>query len=263
MQDDALDTVWRRTASTIYQKPTDSKIIGSVEFDITDLNAYIQNKRRAGIKVTPTHVFALATARAVAQRVPAMNTFIRRGSVVAHPQIDAMVSVLLKNAQMGTIRLENADQLTLDDAAALMTEKIKQARTVTDDSDRLKHLLARIPWPFRGWVYQLLYTLTVRWGVSLPGLGTHRFGSFVVSNIGSLGLDIGYPALLPAANISFVLILGGQAEKPCVVDGKIVIRTFLKVGIAMDHRTLDASHGGELFKFLKGIIRNPALLEEV
>jgi pyruvate/2-oxoglutarate dehydrogenase complex dihydrolipoamide acyltransferase (E2) component len=256
-----LDTDWRRTAATIYQKPSDSKIIGSVEFDITDMNAYIQHKRSLGTKVTPTHIFTLATARAVAQRVPAMNTFIRRGKVEAHPQIDAMVSVLLKNAQMGTVRMENADQMTLDAAVATMTEKVKAARTVTDDSDDLKHMLARIPWPIRGWVYQLLYTLTVRWGISLPGLGTHRFGSFVVSNIGSLGLDIGYPALLPAANIAFVLILGGQEEKPCVVDGQIAIRTFLKVGIAMDHRMLDASHGGELFKYLKTIIRNPQVLE--
>ncbi|PSR12757.1 MAG: dehydrogenase [Bacteroidetes bacterium] len=257
-----LNSPWRKTAATIYQKPRDSKIIGSVELDITVLNAFIQQQRQAGLKVTLTHVITLATARAMATELPALNTYIRRGNVVSHPQIDATISVLLKNAQMGTIRLEHADQLTLAEAVAAMTDKVKIARTTKDGSQELKTMLARIPWPFRQWMYQLLYTLTVRWGFNLPGLTAHRFGSFVVSNIGSLGLDIGYPALLPAANISFVLILGGHQEKPCVVDGQIVPRTLLKLGIAMDHRLLDAAQGGELFRYLKQVVRWPEVLLE-
>ncbi|MEZ4984213.1 MAG: 2-oxo acid dehydrogenase subunit E2 [Saprospiraceae bacterium] len=258
---DLLNSDWRKTAATIYEKPRDSKIIGSVEFDVTELNAYIRNKRAEGIKVTPTHIFTLATARAIATEIPAMNTFIRRGNVVAHPSVDATVSVLLKDAKMGSIRIENADQLTIDEAVALFTDKVKTARHQSDDSQRLKSMFGRIPWPFRQWLYDIMFLLNLRWGLPLPGVSTHQFGSFVLSNIGSLGLDIGFPALLPAANISFVLILGGQQEKPCVVDGQIVPRTLLKVGIAMDHRLLDASHGGLLFKYLKQVVRNPALLE--
>lgn len=255
------NTPWRKTAATIYRKPTDSKILGSVEFDVTELNAYIQRKRQEGLKVTPTHIFTLATARAIAQRVPAMNTYVRRGSICAHPSIDATVSVLLPGGQMGAIRLEKADQLSLRQAIGLMQDKVRRARSTHDEREGLKNRLANIPWPFRPWLYRLLYLLNVQWGIPLPGMSTHQFGSFVVSNIGSLGLDIGYPALLPAANVSFVLILGGQEEKPCVVEGQIVPRTLLKVGIAMDHRLLDASHGGDLFRFLKQVVRQPEVLE--
>lgn len=257
-----LNTPWRRTAATIYEKPTDSKIIGSVEFDVTKVNAYIQRKRQAGIKVTPTHIFTLATARAIAERVPAMNTYVCRGNIRSHPQIDAVISVLLPQGRMGSVRLEQADQLDIATAVDQLQQKVKRARREQDDNQGAKHMLARIPWPFRKWVYRLLHTLTVKWGLSVGGFTPFRFGSFVVSNIGSLGLDIGYPALLPAANVSFVLMLGGQQDKPCVVDGEITVRTFLKVGIAMDHRTLDGSHGGELFKYLKKIMREPELLEK-
>lgn len=260
---ETFNTPWRRTAATIYRKPSDSKIIGSVSFDVTELNRYIQSHRQAGVKVTPTHVFTLATARAIAEVVPEMNTYIRRGKVVSHPQIDATVSVLLKGGQMGSVKLSRADQLTLREAVSGLSQKIKQARQQADESQRLKNRLGNIPWPLRNGVYRLLHWLTVTMGVSLPGLSPHQFGSFVVSNIGSLGLDIGYPALLPAANLSFVLLLGGQEERPAVVNGEIVIRTFLKVGIAMDHRMLDASHGGALFKYLKKVIRKPQQLEEM
>ncbi|WP_367389723.1 2-oxo acid dehydrogenase subunit E2 [Lewinella sp. LCG006] len=262
MESNALNTPWRKTASTIYQKPNDSKIIGSVEFDITDLNTFIQQKRSEGLKLTPTHVFTLATARAIAEKIPEMNSFIRRGKVELHPQIDAMVSVLLPKGQMGSVKLENVDKLSLEETVEQLSNKIKIARQQNDESEKLKNGLGSIPWPFRQWVYRLIYLLNIRWGIDLPGLSTHRFGSFVVSNIGSLGLDVGYPALFPVANVPFVLILGGIQEKPWVVDGEICIRTIMKVAIAMDHRMIDASHGGQLFAYLKRIVKQPSLLEK-
>ncbi len=263
MDSSSLNTPWRKTASTIYQKPNDSKIIGSVEFDVTNLHAYIQEKRRAGLKLTPTHIFTLATARAIAEKIPAMNSFIRRGKVELHPQIDAMVSVLLPKGQMGSVKLEKVDQLSLEEAVTQLSVKIKLARQQNDESEKLKNGLGNIPWPFRIWIYKLIYLLNIRWGIDLPGLSTHRFGSFVVSNIGSLGLDIGYPALFPVANVPFVLILGGSQQKPWVIDGQIRVRTIMKVAIAMDHRMIDASHGGQLFAYLKRIVKQPSLLEEI
>lgn len=259
---ETLNTAWRKTAATIYKKPTDSKIIGAVEFDITDLMAYVKRKRKEGLKVTPTHIFALATARAVRENIPEMNTFIRMGKVTAHPSIDAMISVLLPGGQMGSVRLSSADEYSLAEAVPKLQEQIRMARKTVDESQKLKERLGKIPWPFRNWVYQLFYLINIRWGIDLPGLNTHQFGSFVVSNIGSLGLEIGYPALFPVANVPFVLILGGIKEMPWVVKGEIVPRTIMKVSIAMDHRVLDASHGGKLFLYLKKIVRQPELLDK-
>ena len=99
-------------------------------------------------------------------------------------------------------------------------------------------------------------------GISLPGLAAHRFGSFVVSNIGSLGLEVGFPALFPVGQVPFVLILGGIREQPWVVDGQITVRTIMQLSIAMDHRLLDASHGGRLFRYLKNVVRQPEVLED-
>ena len=56
-ENNPLNTSWRKTALTIYKKPVDSKIFGSVEIDITDLEKYIAKKRKSGIKITLTHFF--------------------------------------------------------------------------------------------------------------------------------------------------------------------------------------------------------------
>ena len=75
---ETLNTTWRKIASTIYKKPVDSKIFGSVEIDITDLEIYIQAKRKAGVKITLTHFFLLATARAIKEEIPEFNTYVKR-----------------------------------------------------------------------------------------------------------------------------------------------------------------------------------------
>lgn len=260
-----LNSGWRKVASSIYRRPTDSKLFGSVEMDITDLEIYISEKRKNGVKATLTHIFILAAARALKEEIPELNTYIKRGNVVLREHIDVMVSVLLRESQMGSILIRDADTLTLGELVKAMSEEVKNSRQGNENKTmQIKDKLARIPWPVRGWVFRMLKTITADWGLSFPSLGlsANSFGSFVVSNIGNVGLDMGYPALLPSSNVSFVLVLGGVNRKPAVVGEQILPRTILSLGAALDHRVVDASHGGLLFRYLKKIVKNPELLDE-
>jgi pyruvate/2-oxoglutarate dehydrogenase complex dihydrolipoamide acyltransferase (E2) component len=243
---DTFNTAWRKTASTIYKKPVDSKILGSVEIDITDLETYIQTQRKAGVKITLTHFFLLATARAIKDEVPELNTYLKRGNIYAFPQIDATVSVLMNNGEMGSVKMQNIDAYNLAELADYLRKEIQIAQKGEDRSKNQKEALAHIPWPLRGYVYRIIRYITVHLGLSIPflGLSANNFGAFFLSNIGSIGLDIGYPALFPSANVSFVLIMGGVAKKPWVVNNEIVPRTVMTLGAALDHRIIDASHGG-------------------
>lgn len=266
MKENPLNTAWRKTASTIYKKPIDSKIFGSVEIDITDLEQYINQKRKEGVKITLTHFFLLATARAIKEQIPELNTYVKRGNIYSFEQIDATVSVLLANGEMGSVKMQNVDKLTLQDAAVKMKEEINKSYKGDENATmKMKERLAGIPWPFRGWVYHTIRYITTTLGISIPSLGlsANNFGSFILSNIGSIGLDVGYPALMPSANIAFVLIMGGVSKKPWVVNDQIVPRTIITLGAALDHRVIDASHGGKLFKYLKKAVNNPKMLEVV
>ena len=260
-----LNTTWRKVASSIYRRPTDSKIFGSVEIDITDLEAYIAEKRKIGIKATLTHIFILAAARALRKEVPELNTYIKRGNVKMRDHIDVMVSVLLRESKMGSVLIKDADKLTLEEVIKILNDEVKSSRQGSGNTTmQIKDKLAGIPWPLRGWVFRFLKTITADLGFSFPSLGlsANSFGSFVVSNIGSVGLDMGYPALFPSSNVSFVLVLGGVNRKPAVVGEEILPRTILSLGAALDHRVVDASHGGMLFRYLKKIVKNPELLDQ-
>lgn len=258
------NTNWRKVASSIYKKPIDSKIYGTVDLDVTDLEKYISQKRKEGVKTTLTYILTLIVGRAIRQSVPELNTFVKRGKIIQRDQVDATVSVLLPGGQMGSVKVENADQLTIAELTDTIAREISDSRK-GDENDTMqsKGTLASIPWPFRNWVFKLYRTLTIHWGISMPvlGLDSNSFGSYVISNIGSVGLDTGYGSLLPSSNVSVVWILGSIVKKPVVINDEIVPRRIMALSATLDHRVVDGSHGGRMFRQIKHYIKNPELLE--
>jgi len=256
---------WRKVASTIYKKPADSKIFGMVELDVTELERYIAQKRKEGIKTTLTYLITLIVGRAIRQAVPELNTYVKRGKIVQRKQVDATVSVLLPGGQMGSVKVENADQLTTAEISEEIGKNIANSRKGNEnDAMQSKSLLAKLPWPFRNWLFKIYRTITINWGISVPGIGldSNSFGSYIVSNIGTVGLDTGYGSLLPSSNISFVFILGAIGKKPVVINDEIAIRRVMWLSSTLDHRVVDGSHGGTLFRFIKKMAKNPELLDE-
>lgn len=260
---DQLNTDWRKVSAAIYKKPVDSKIFGSVEVDVTDLEAFIRKQRKSGLKITLTHIITLIIARAIKDEVPELNCFIRRGKVVKRKTIDAMISVLVDDLEMSSVKVNNVDQLNLSALVEELGNAIKKLRSGNENKTmKMKGTISSIPWPFRIWFFNLIKTLTIGWGVSIPSIGltANNFGSYVVSNIGSIGLDTGYPALFPVSNVAMVFVIGGVQKKAVVVNDRVVIRRMMSLSCTLDHRAVDAIHGGRLFRCIKRMVREPEKL---
>lgn len=261
-----FNTNWRKTAAALYRKPTDSKVFGTVELDVTELEQFIAEKRRQGLKITLTHIFLLAIARAYREAVPELNCYVRMGRIVPRRHVDAGLSVLINNGtEMSSVKVPDADRLTLAELAAWLDAELSRSRQ-GDENEVMnnKSMLARIPWPFRNWIVNLVRLITIDLGFSIPfmGISPHSFGSFLLTNTGSVGIDVGYAALMPLSNLSAVISMGFPQSKPAVVDGQIVPRRLLPLSAVMDHRVVDALHAGRLFRYFKKIVREPELLEK-
>jgi pyruvate/2-oxoglutarate dehydrogenase complex dihydrolipoamide acyltransferase (E2) component len=263
-KDIQFNTTWRKVASTIYKKPVDSKIFGGVEFDITELEKFVSSKRKEGLKITFTHFFVLAIAKALKKEIPEFNTYIRRGKINSRPSIDAVVSVLQSDESMSSIMIPKADEFNFKNLELYMnSEIIKSRRGDENGTMKNKNFIALLPWPFRNWFFYIYKTIAINWGIYMPvlGLSPNSFGSFLITNIGSLGIDYGFPALLPSSNLSFVFVMGGIQKKPVVINDEIVIRKMMSVSIVFDHRLTDASHAARLLRFLKQAIKHPYQFE--
>jgi len=258
-----LNTDWRKVSAAIYRKPMDSKIFGSVQVDVTELEEFVSMQREKGLKITLTHIFTLIVARALRDEVPELNCFIRRGNVIHRKSVDAMISVLVRDMEMSSVRIQNVDKLGLEELQKALNSEIQKLRQGDEDKTmKMKSSIAAIPWPFRGWIFNLIRVLTINLGVSLPSIGltANNFGSFVMTNIGSIGLDTGFPALFPVSNVAMVFVMGGINEVPRVVNGEILPRRIITLSCALDHRAVDAIHGGRLFRYIKKSVREPSLL---
>jgi pyruvate/2-oxoglutarate dehydrogenase complex dihydrolipoamide acyltransferase (E2) component len=264
---DRFNTPWRVTSAAIYTTPTDSRVYGTLDIDVTDAKKFIDRKRAEGIKITMVHMATAVLARAMAFDAPEMNCFIRRGAVVGRKHIDVMVPVQVGGETGVTAAIiRNAHARTVSDIAAEIRDKASRSREGEEiKAAQNKYLLNRVPWPLRRPIFRLLKWITVDMGVEIRALGlsAHSFGSFVVSDIGSFGLNTGMTALMPAAKVPCVVVLGKIEEKPVVRKGEIVVRTILPLTGTFDHRIVDGMQIGKLARGLKRAFRKPEWLDQI
>lgn len=264
---DQFNTPWRVTAAAIYTTPTDSRVYGTLDIDVTDAKRFLDEKRREGVKITMTHIATAVLARAVAFDVPEMNCFIRRGRVVGRKRLDVTVPVAIGGGDgVSAILIKDAHARTVTSIAEEIRSRAEENRSGSESrTAKNKYLLNRIPWPFRRPVFRFLKWITIDMGLTIKALGlsADSFGSFVVSDIGSFGLNTGMTSLMPAAKIPAVIVLGKIEDKAVVRKGEMVIRTMLPLTGTFDHRIVDGLQIGKLARGIKRNFRRPEWLDTV
>lgn len=255
------------TSAAIYTTPTDSRVYGTLDIDVTDAAQFLRDKREQGVKITMVHLATVVLARAIAFDVPEMNCFIRRGAVVGRERMDVMVPVQVGgDAGVTAVLIRDAHARSVTSIAEEIRGKAQASRAGQEiKAAQNKYLLNRVPWPLRRPVFRLLKWITVDMGMEIEALGlsAHSFGSFVLSDIGSFGLNTGMTSLMPAAKVPAVIVLGKMEEKPVVKNGDVVIRTILPLTGTFDHRIVDGMQIGKLARGIKRNFRKPRWLDEV
>ena len=265
MKYDKYNTPWRLVANTVFGPPKSGKLYGTMDVDITETEEYIWSERKANRKITMTSIAIAAIAKTLAEDTPEINCFIRRGRIIPRDYIDVSTAVLLKGGEaMSTVIIKEADTKTVLEIANELKEKAFEARQGDEDEAMdSKHALAKIPWPFRKWIYLLIRFVIYGLGIKIKSIGIsdRSFGSITLTNVGSIGLTNSFPALMPMAKLPAVIAIGKIEKRPVVIKDEIVIRTILAGSAAFDHRLVD---GIQIARFVKGVIRriqNPKLMD--
>jgi len=84
-------------------------------------------------------------------------------------------------------------------------------------------------------------------------------GTFTLSNLGALGVDFFTSILNPPQ--AGILSIGALAERPAVVNGTLVVRPSMIVGLTIDHRVTDGAAGARFLADLRARIET-ATIEE-
>ena len=201
----------------------------------------------------------------VFREMPDANAILRFNRIYLRERISIFFQVALEDQETGEIDLsgvlvEDADQKALPQIIDEFEAKVGAVRKGTDQElEKTRSSMKKLPLllmrPFLDFVGFLLYGLNL--DLRAFGLPKDAFGSALVTNIGSLGIDEAYVPLIPYARTTLLIAMGAVKEEPVVKNGEIVIARRMALNATFDHRVLDGAHCVTMSRVLRRCFENP------
>lgn len=224
-----------------------------LELDVTPVRQQLHDhKRRTGESMSFTAFIVSRFARAIDQDRSVQAYRSWRNQLVIFDAVDV---VTLIETERGSVALPHiiraANQRTFrqihDEIRAVQArpERSKQASTLTRLAPHLPAFVRRLGYPYL---------------LASPQRFRRNAGTCVVTSVGMFGHGSGWGiAFVPMHTLG--LTVGGIAEKPGVIDGRIEVREYLDLTITFDHDIVDGAPAARFAQRLKDAIETSDALE--
>jgi pyruvate/2-oxoglutarate dehydrogenase complex dihydrolipoamide acyltransferase (E2) component len=259
---------FRKVAMGTWRVAKDPSVYGYMEVDVTRSLEMIEDySRKKGVRVTLTHLVGKAVAHCLNQR-PEINGMIRGSRIYLRDNVTLFFQVNIpgkgpdkvKEATLSGCTVENAENLSSAEIADKIQKKVELIRSHKDpEFSKNMDMFKFIPWFLCGWYLDLASFLIygLNWDLNFLGLPRDPFGSVMITNVGSLGIDVAYAPLCPYTRVPLLVTVGAVKKKPWVVDDQIQIRQIMSVTVTFDHRMIDGIHAAKLSEEFKKCFENP------
>ncbi len=260
-----MNPLRRKLAIATWDGPREPNIYGRMTLDAEPALAYVEALRKtSGEKVTLTTVIGKAVAMAL-RATPTLNGYIRLGEFVPHERVCVTFLVSFEDGKnLAKAKVDDLDRKSVLEATVELRELADRLRQGRDASfNRSMGPVRMLPsWALKALVRATGFA-TTNLGVSLPSLGLEAFpfGSCVITNVGTFGLDEGYVPPTPFAGVPLWVLIGAAKDAPMAVDGEVVVRKQVTLTATIDHRFMDGAQGATLAKTIRRVMENPSELE--
>jgi pyruvate/2-oxoglutarate dehydrogenase complex dihydrolipoamide acyltransferase (E2) component len=258
-------SAFRRIALGTWRTTYDPSVYGSMTVNIGESLKYIEEFRTAtGERLTLSHLIAKAVA-ATLLKIPDANAIVRFNRIYLRERISVFFQVAMKDAKTGEIDLtgatvEDADKKSLKTICEEFNTRVATVRAGKDkDLEGTRSMFKRIPYYLLFPVLQFIGFLTYTLNLDLSRFGVPKdaFGSVMVTNIGSLGLESAFVPLVPYSRVALLFAVGAVKREPVVSNDKIVVADTLSLFVTFDHRILDGSHAAVMASTMREWLENP------
>jgi pyruvate/2-oxoglutarate dehydrogenase complex dihydrolipoamide acyltransferase (E2) component len=256
---------FRRIAIGTWRTTYDPTVYGTLALRADRVLAYLEElRRRTGKRVTLSHLMAKAVSITLSE-MPDANAVLRRNRIYLRQDIGVFFQVALEDAETGEIDLSgatifDAHKKSLVDIVTEFEDKVGSVKKRTDKQlESTRGLFKRIPYRFLNTVLDLLGWLSFELNLDLrwAGIPSDPFGSVMITNIGSLGLEGAYVPLVPYSHVPLLIALGAVKDEAVVEGGAIVPGKVLRAFATFDHRVLDGMHAARMTKTLQRLFADP------
>jgi hypothetical protein len=254
---------FRKLAIGSWKTAYDPTVYGTMTLRMDKAIAYIEAfRQKTGIRLTVTHLLARAMAEAL-HRCPDANALLRFNRIYLRKRIT--ISTLVVQTEGGKVdltsaKIDDAEQKSLREIAAELEAAIQRVRQRQDEMlEKGKGTIQRIPYLFLNLFTWLIsfFMYTLNWDMTWAGMPRDAFGSAIVTNVGSLGLDTAYVPLVPYTRVPIFIAPGAIKDAAVVEDGKVVVGKIMNVNASFDHRFIDGFHASILANTFREMLENP------
>lgn len=256
---------FRRIAIGTWETTYDPSVYGTMEVRMDKAVDYLARFRaKTGKRVTVTHLVAKAMAAAL-QRMPDANAILRFNKIYLRKNIGVFFQVAMDDEGEGKIDLSGAtlydvEQKSLVAIIEEFEEKVRKVKKREDPAlEGTRSTMKKIPFPLLNTTLKFLSFLAYTLNLDMRAFGVPKdaFGSVMITNIGSIGLEQAFVPLVPYSRVPILLALGAVKDQPVVENGQIVPAKVMKVNATFDHRFIDGLHAAIMSKVLREHMDRP------
>ncbi|MCB9557277.1 MAG: 2-oxo acid dehydrogenase subunit E2 [Deltaproteobacteria bacterium] len=258
-------STFRRIALGTWRTTGDPSVYGSVDVRMDSALRYIEEfRQKTGRRLTVTHLVARAIAQ-VLKETPDANALLRFSRIYLRKRIGVFLQVAMTDQGEGKVDLSGVTvydvaERTLVELVDDVQTKVELVRQRSDPHlERSRKLMDRIPSPLIGPALSALSFLTLGLNLDLSRFGIPRdpFGSVMVTNVGSLGLDTAFVPLIPYSRVPILIAVSAVKDTPVVEDGKVVPAKVMRLNATFDHRFIDGYHAATMSKTVRAWLEHP------
>ena len=248
----------------MYPNRCDNEAFMSMRINIEKTEEYIRNKNKeSDVKIGIFEVIIAAVLKTIKLR-PHMNRFIANNTMYQRNEITAAFTVkknFRDDGEETLARVVAEDKDTLETINKKVVDQIEFCKNFEDESTKAMNFIKHLPGKhFIGWLARLLDKHGL---MPKSVIATDPYQcSVVLTNLGSIGMNIGYHHLMNWGTNSLFVVVGKKKKKPHYdADGNMTMRREISLSMTIDERISDGFYYARTLKLLKKLIENPELLD--
>ncbi len=260
-------STFRKMAIGTWKSAADPSVYGLLEINMTKAQVFIERiESEEGVRLTPAHLVGKAIAVALKKR-PELNGMIRGSRLYLREFVTLFYQVNIpggkdgvEKANLSGITIEKAENKSVIEISEELRERAQKVREGRDEVlKKNMNLFKFIPWFLTRWYLNLgsflMYGLNLN--MTWAGLPRDPFGSVMITNIGSLGVDKAWAPLVPYSRVPLLIAVGKVSDQVVAENGVPVVRPLLPLCVTFDHRFIDGAQAAAIASEIKECFRNP------
>ena len=249
----------------MYPNRCDNEAYMKLTVDISGTEEYIKdyNKNHPDNRIAIFDVVIAAALKLIKLR-PQMNRFITNQTMYQRNNITAAFTVKKDFRDDGDetlARIVAEDTDTLESISRKVRDQIALCKTQDDESTEAMNFIMKLP--FKHLIGAIARFLDKHGWMPQSVIATDPYQcSVVLTNLGSLGLDIGYHHLMNWGTNSIFIIVGTKKNRTYLAaDGTATTKRELDLAFTIDERISDGFYYARSMRLMKTLVENPQLME--